>query len=71
MRAAVVGWSPVIMTTRTPARFAVVPWTINDPDTMAAQIDAGADGIISDFPTVLRSVMDKRGMDLPTPYPAK
>ena len=53
------------------AGLTVVPWTINDPDTMAAQIDAGADGIISDFPTVLRSVMDKRGMDLPTPYPAK
>ncbi len=53
------------------AGLAVVPWTINDPDTMAAQIDAGADGIISDYPTMLRSVMDKRGMDLPTPYPAK
>ncbi|QWW20779.1 hypothetical protein I6B53_03815 [Schaalia sp. 19OD2882] len=49
----------------------VVPWTINDPETMAAQIEAGADGIISDHPTRLREVMAQRGMDLPKPYPAK
>lgn len=49
----------------------VVPWTINDAATMKAQIDAGADGIISDYPTLLRSVMAERGMALPTPYPAK
>lgn len=46
----------------------VVPWTINDADAMNAQIDAGADGIITDFPTVLRGVMAARGMPLPPAY---
>ncbi|HTI76480.1 MAG TPA: glycerophosphodiester phosphodiesterase [Mycobacterium sp.] len=46
----------------------VIPWTINDADTMRAQIDAGADGIITDYPTLLRSVMARLGMPLPPPY---
>lgn len=47
----------------------VIPWTINDAATMNAQIDAGADGIITDYPTVLRQVMADRGMPLPQAYP--
>lgn len=43
----------------------VIPWTINDADAMRAQIDAGADGIITDYPTRLRSVMAEKGMPLP------
>ena len=39
----------------------VVPWTINDPDIMRAQIAAGADGIITDYPTRLRTVMAALG----------
>ena len=35
---------------------------------MVAQIDAGVDGIITDYPTRLRQVMAKRGMELPRPY---
>ncbi len=46
----------------------VVPWTINDAATMNAQIDAGADGIITDYPTLLRQVLADRGMPLPRPY---
>lgn len=46
----------------------VVPWTINDEATMNAQIDAGADGIITDYPTLLRQVMADRGMELPPSY---
>lgn len=49
------------------AGFTVIPWTINDPAVMNAQIDAGADGIITDYPTRLRDVMNERGMELPTP----
>lgn len=45
----------------------VIPWTINDPEVMNAQIDAGADGIITDYPMRLRGVMRERGMPLPTP----
>ncbi len=46
----------------------VVPWTINDAATMNAQIDAGADGIITDYPTLLRQVMAERGMPLPPSF---
>jgi glycerophosphoryl diester phosphodiesterase len=46
----------------------VIPWTINDPAAMNAQIDAGADGIITDYPTRLRAVMSSRGMPLPPAF---
>jgi glycerophosphoryl diester phosphodiesterase len=46
----------------------VVPWTINDADTMRAQIATGADGIITDYPTLLRNVMAQLGMPLPPSY---
>jgi glycerophosphoryl diester phosphodiesterase len=46
----------------------VIPWTIDDAATMNAQIDAGADGIITDYPSVLRKVMAERGMPLPPAY---
>lgn len=46
----------------------VIPWTINDVATMNAQIDAGVDGIITDYPTTLRDVMAGRGMPLPPAY---
>jgi glycerophosphoryl diester phosphodiesterase len=46
----------------------VIPWTVNDAATMNAQIDAGADGIITDYPTRLRAVMAARGMPLPPAY---
>lgn len=49
------------------AGFTVIPWTINDAAVMNAQIDAGADGIITDYPTRLREVMTEREMALPEP----
>lgn len=46
----------------------VIPWTINDAAAMNAQIDAGADGIITDYPSLLRDVLAQRGMSLPPKY---
>jgi len=46
----------------------VIPWTVNDADAMRAQIAYGVDGIITDYPTVLRSVMADLGMPLPPAY---
>jgi glycerophosphoryl diester phosphodiesterase len=46
----------------------VIPWTINDPDAMRAQIVAGADGIITDYARRLRAVMKALGMPLPSAY---
>ncbi len=46
----------------------VIPWTVNTKEDMNALIDLGVDGIITDYPTVLRSVMEERGMKLPKAY---
>jgi glycerophosphoryl diester phosphodiesterase len=43
----------------------VIPWTVNDADTMRAQIGYGVDGLITDYPTLLRSVLAGLGMPLP------
>jgi glycerophosphoryl diester phosphodiesterase len=43
----------------------VIPWTVNDPATMGALIDAGVDGLITDYPDRLRAVLAERGYRLP------
>lgn len=45
----------------------VLPWTVNEAEVMRAQITAGVDGIITDYPAVLRAVMNELGMPLPPP----
>lgn len=46
----------------------VVPWTIDDPATMEKLIDDGVDGIITDYPDRLRTVLAERsGFRLPEP----
>ncbi|MEV6415764.1 glycerophosphodiester phosphodiesterase family protein [Kribbella sp. NPDC051718] len=48
----------------------VVPWTIDDPATMQSLIDKGVDGIISDYPDRVRSVVQANGFRLPRAYDA-
>ncbi|MET4095167.1 glycerophosphodiester phosphodiesterase family protein [Arthrobacter sp. UYCu712] len=43
----------------------VIPWTVDDQPTMKALIDAGVDGIITDYPDRLRGVMAGAGLKLP------
>lgn len=43
----------------------VIPWTVNEVSDMARLIDWGVDGLITDHPDRLRSVMQERGMVLP------
>ncbi len=45
----------------------VIPWTINNPADMDRFIGWGVDGIITDYPDRLRTVMQARGMALPAP----
>jgi len=52
-------------------RLDVVPWTVDDPATMEALIDAGVDGLITDYPDALREVLRVKGMTLPRPAPAR
>jgi glycerophosphoryl diester phosphodiesterase len=49
----------------------VTPWTINNPADMERFIGWGVDGIITDYPDRLREVMQRRGLPLPTPAPAR
>ncbi|MDX1375085.1 MAG: glycerophosphodiester phosphodiesterase [Burkholderiales bacterium] len=49
----------------------VVVWTVNDPAGIAAIIDRGVDGIISDYPDRVRAEMQRRGMALPAATPAR
>ena len=46
---------------------AVVPWTVDDTPTMASLIDAGVDGLITNYPNRLRELLAERGMALPRP----
>ncbi len=44
-------------------------WTVNDAGRMGELIDMGVDGIITDYPNVLRDVLSKRGIAVPSPTP--
>ncbi|WP_328816176.1 glycerophosphodiester phosphodiesterase family protein [Nonomuraea cypriaca] len=46
----------------------VIPWTCDDPATIEALIDMGIDGIITDYPNLVREIMAERGMRLPKAY---
>jgi glycerophosphoryl diester phosphodiesterase len=62
--------TPALVAEAHAAGLAVVPWTIDDPATMASLIDAGVDGIITDYPDRLRAVLAERGFKLPKPVRA-
>lgn len=47
----------------------VVVWTVNTEADMARMFDFGVDGMISDFPDMLRRVAAARGMELPAASP--
>ena len=46
----------------------VIPWTVDDANDMRAQIALGVDGIITNYPALLRTVMAELGMALPPAY---
>ncbi len=46
----------------------LIPWTCDDPATVAALMDLGVDGIITNYPNRVRQLMADRGMRLPRPY---
>ena len=45
----------------------VVPWTVNDPKDMERAIALGIDGLITDYPDRLRTVLAAKGIALPAP----
>ncbi len=52
------------------AGLTVIPWTVDDVPTMASLMDAGVDGLITDYPDRLRTLMSERGLRLPRAYDA-
>lgn len=49
----------------------VIPWTVNDPQDMANLIARGVDGIITDYPDRLRTVLAEKALPLPAAYPVQ
>ena len=49
----------------------VIPWTVNDPIEMQRVLALGVDGMISDRPDLLRSVLQGKGIRLPAPLEAQ
>jgi len=49
----------------------VIVWTVNDAGRIAAMLDLGVDGIISDYPDRARAEMQRRGMVLPAATPVE
>jgi len=57
--------TPAMVAQAHEAGMKVIVWTVADAATMTALMDAKVDGIITDLPDVLRSVMQQRGLRLP------
>lgn len=55
--------TPEFVATAHERGYAVAPWTINDAATMREQIEAGVDGIITDYPSTLAAVLDEMGIE--------
>ncbi|TLM81961.1 glycerophosphodiester phosphodiesterase [Pseudarthrobacter sp. NamE2] len=49
----------------------VIPWTVNTTADMERLMDLGVDGIITDYPTRLRTLVEERGLKLPKAYEVK
>jgi glycerophosphoryl diester phosphodiesterase len=49
----------------------VVVWTVNEQATMERLIEAGVDGIITDYPGRLRAALRAQGRPLPPAYPGE
>jgi glycerophosphoryl diester phosphodiesterase len=61
--------SPVELAEAKAVGLKVVPWTVNERPQMERLIQAGVDGIITDYPDRLRALMAAKEMPLPPPVP--
>lgn len=52
--------TPELISQAHKAGMAVVPWTVNDEDTMREQIAAGVDGFITDYPSMGQAVVQEK-----------
>lgn len=61
--------TPALVTEAQQLGLQVIPWTVNDPAVMEQLIAMKVDGLISDYPDRLRSVLQVRGLPLPRSAP--
>jgi glycerophosphoryl diester phosphodiesterase len=61
--------TPAVVTEAHSLGLAVVPWTVNEPKGMEAVVALGVDGLITDYPDRLRSVLQTKGIAVPAPTP--
>lgn len=59
--------SPAVIKEAQKLGMTVLPWTVNQRADMQRLMDWGADGIITDYPDMLRDLMRERGLALPPP----
>lgn len=62
--------TPDLISSAHAQKLAVIPWTVDAEDQMQRLIDLGVDGIITNYPTRLRSVMAADKLPLPPPFGA-
>lgn len=60
--------TPAMVTEAHGLGLTVIPWTVDEPEQMQQLIDIGVDGIITNYPAKLRTVMAQNNMPLPQPY---
>lgn len=60
--------TPAMITEAHELGLPVIPWTVNTTADMERLMNLGVDGIITDYPTRLRTVMEERGLKLPKAY---
>jgi len=63
--------SPAVVAEAHALGLAVIPWTVNDPKDMEQAIALGVDGLITDYPDRLRSLLQSKGIAVPAPAPAR
>jgi glycerophosphoryl diester phosphodiesterase len=61
--------TPTLVHAAHDADLQVIPYTVDDALLMAAMIDLGVDGLITNRPDLAREVMAARGLTLPRRYP--
>ncbi|WP_198087143.1 glycerophosphodiester phosphodiesterase [Variovorax sp. E3] len=59
--------SPAVIKEAQKLGLKVLPWTVNQRADMQRLMDWGADGLITDYPDILRDLMRERGLSLPPP----
>jgi glycerophosphoryl diester phosphodiesterase len=61
--------TPELITAAREYGLGTVPWTVNDPARMAELIGLKVEGIVTDYPGLLRQVLASHGFPLPPPVP--